>query len=235
MKKYFLPILVFAGLLSANAQSIRLKTNYTEPRLGQSITITLKLNFIEEHIKETLAPELELKGNSAFSNYAREIQVNDTGDFQVGPFLFEFNGKVYKTDSVILHVTEPLENVEGLWVRLIEYDSTQILIVEQHIENEWKKDKESKDPFSMSLSTTELEFAELIENPMEGLEFNFRQSNSYSVLIDEKDPFGASLAYSRKIYHVTNYSGEEIQLSEDFFENLPKKIELPEIIIKASN
>ena len=97
------------------------------------------------------------------------------------------------------------------------------LIVEQYLGNQWEKDKKSKAKLSMSISTSDLEFAGLIEKPIDGLEFYRRQSNTNSVSVDGKNPFGASLGYSRQIYRVTNETGKEIVLTKKFFENLPKK------------
>ena len=125
MKKTLLLISFFACILSVNAQNISLKTIYPEPRVGQSISITLDLDFIEDYIKETLPSGMKLTGYSTFSKYSRDIQVSDTGNFQIGPYEFEFNDKKYQTDSIILHVIPPLEKEEGIWIRLIEYDSTQ--------------------------------------------------------------------------------------------------------------
>jgi hypothetical protein len=235
MIKNLILLLLFTNFLIGKAQEISLKTIYPEPRVGQSIPITLDLDFIEDFIKESLPLEMEFTGYSAFTNYSRDIQVNDTGYFQIGPYLFEFNKKKYHTDSINIHVIEPLEKREGIWIRLLEFDSTQFLVAEQYLGNQWEKDKKSKDKLSMSISTYDLEFAGLIEKPIEGLEFYQRQSSTNNVSMDDKNPFGASLGYSRLIYRVINETGEDIMLAKKFFENFPKKSEVPELIIKKTN
>lgn len=231
MKKTLLLISLFTCILSVNAQNIGLKTINPEPRVGQSISITLDLDFIKDYIKETLPSGTELTGFSLFSKYSYDILVSDTGNFQIGPYEFEFNDKKYQTDSIILHVIPTLEKKEGIWIRLIEYDSTQFLIVEQYLENQWEKNKKSKAKSSKSLRTSDLKFAALIEKPIDGLYFYQRQSTRNSVFVDDKNPFGASLGYSRQIYRVSNETGKEIVLTKKFFEHLPKKVKIPKIKI----
>lgn len=231
MKKISTIVLVLAFFWSGNAQNVKLKTLYPEPRVGQSITLTLELDFIEDYIKSSLPSELKLSGSSAFSKYQADIQANDTGYFQIGPYTFEFNGQKLQTDSIVLHVLEPLEKKEGVWIRLIEYDSIQYLIVEQYIDNEWKKDKKRKEGSSMSLTTNALDFVTLKEQPVERLRFFRRHANSTSVPIDDSDLFGPSLAYRLQIYRVTNQTGEAIALTKKFFENSPRKTIIPELLI----
>ena len=221
MKKLLLPIIFFVSIMSVNAQNISLKTIYPEPRVGQTIRITLDLNFIEEYVKETLPPKLEVTGYSPFSNYSRDILVNDTGYFQIGPYEFNFNNRKYKSDSLIIHVIEPLEKKEGVWIRLFQHDSIQFLIVEQYL--------------SKPKNASNFIFTELIEQPIDGLEFNFKTSNTNFVSVDDNNPISALLGYSLQIYNVTNETGKEIKMTKKFFKDLPITAEIPRLIIRKTN
>jgi hypothetical protein len=235
MKNYFILILFFILILHVNGQKISLKTIYPEPRVGQSFSITLELDFIKDYFEKTLPNEMKFKSYSAFSNFSHDINVNETGNFTIGPLEFEFNGNKYWTDTLIINVIEKLEAKEGIWIRLMNVGNTQFVVIEQHIDNNWEIDEVSQNSFSMSISPENAEFAELIENPIEGLEFYNRQSSTSSISKDGENTFGVSLAYSRKIYRITNETGKEIKLTDKFFKNLPLKAKIPRLKIKTSH
>ena len=124
MKRYLIFILLILAS-TVHAQDIKLEVIYTQPRVGQTFSFSLNLDFLEKYLKETLPSEMELSGTSAFTTYSNDIQVNDTGKFILGPFMFNFNGQTLKTDSVIIQVIKPLEEKEGIWIRFVENNSDQ--------------------------------------------------------------------------------------------------------------
>lgn len=231
MKKITILFLLLINISTLKAQEVKLETNYPEPRVGQSFNITLQLDFIEDYLKESLQDGLELSKKFAFSDYSRDIKANEAGQYTIGPLSFEFNGKTYKSDSITINVIEPLTKKEGIWIRQVEFDETTFLILEQFINKDWDtKDDKDGNTF-MSISSEDIEFASIQENPIDGLTFSRRHSITNTMPIDDKDRFGPSLGYSRQIYVVTNQTGKQIELKKKYFENFPKNTKLHELKI----
>jgi len=215
-------------------ETIRLSTLYPEPRVGQSFSISLDLAFLEAYMQEALPPGMAITGNSAFNTYSREISVKDTGSFQIGPWEMQFNGIIYQTDSLHIRVLDPLPLEEGLWIRIMEHEGKQYLILEQQLKSNWEIEEEDNGTLTSSGYTDELKFAEPLGEPAPGIGFSLRVSTGGFISLEEGSAFGDALSYSRKIYELSNRKRKAIQLRADWFEYLPEGSVVPDLSIKSS-
>ena len=234
-----------AGLLCFNLLSaqdtLRLLVDNPEPRIGDKVELSFSFNFFTDELKNQLDDEVEMTNSSSVfggqsDKFTRVIEFKRAGKHTIGPFKFDFNGRIIMTDSIVIDVAEKLPFEEGIWIRLTsDQEGNNFLIVEQLIENESDYSK-NKDEFSYTVGGNmddKTEFAEIEEVSENGVEINFRQSRSNTRTNDSDDIFAPGLSYSFKKYQIefdNDYNGT-FTLKKKHLKNFPKNTSYTEINI----
>ena len=236
--------LLMAGLLCfnlLNAQdTLKLLVDNPEPRIGDKVRLSLSFNFFTDELKNQLNDEIEMTNSSSLfgdqsDKFTRVIEFTKAGKHTVGPFRFDFNGRVITTDSIVIDVAKKLPFEEGVWIRLTsDREGNRFLIVEQLIKNKSDYSKNT-DGLSYILGgemDDKTEFVEIEEILEPGVRINYRQSNS-TKRTNDSDDFAPRLLYSFKMYQIEFDEGynETFILKKKHLKNFPKKTSFTEINI----
>ncbi len=214
--------------MSAIGQTkLKIEINNPEPRVGQSFTFSIKLDFLGDYFNKELANNIDLTHSAKISsmqsnNFEREIIFEEAGKHKIGPFNFEFNGVKYTTETIEINILPELPLENGLWVRVTELNGQQYLIIEQLINNESDK-------------TEEKEFADINENLRKKLKLYYSSSETKTLRPKNAGYSDVGFSYSIKKYE-NKYDknlGEEYLLLKTDFNNLPKNFSLGKIKIKS--
>lgn len=238
-------IFLMAGLLCFNLLSaqdtLRLLVDNPEPRIGDEVELSFSFNFFTDDLKSQLSDEIEMTNSSSVfggqsDKFTRVIEFKRAGKHKIGPFKFDFNGRMIMTDSIVITVAEKLPFEEGVWIRLTsDQEGNKFLIVEQLIKNQ-SDYSENEDGFSYTVGgkmDDNTEFVEIDEIKENGVKINFRQSRSNTRTNDSDDIFAPGLSYSFKMYQIKfdeNYDGT-FTLKKKHLKNFPKKTSFTEINI----
>lgn len=164
--KAHLTFLFATGMLISQAQdSLKLEVDNPAPRRGDEVELSLSLEFIDAAVNAQLNEGFEPETNNYQSaeDFTKTILVKDTGMLTLGPFTFNFDGKLYESNVLRLRVEEKLPREEGVFVRSIRYEGKVYIVVEQLADT---RDTEN--------------LITLVEAPQEGLKLQFRSSSTTS-------------------------------------------------------
>jgi hypothetical protein len=237
--KFFLS-LIFA-IITANCfsqETLKLKINNPQPRVGQSVSLNFDIRFFTDFIESQIEREGKIETATSYTstnNFERNLVFQEAGVHTIGPLRFNINNIDYVTDTLVITVIEPLLPQEGLWIRLVEQNGRKYMLVEQMIANESNfQEKENGFSYTVGGELNEgKEFAELVDVSVKGVRFNFRNSSTRSVRSEGAKMFEPGFSYSYKKYDIEfddSFSGE-LKLSKKHFINFPAKTKLEKILI----
>lgn len=221
MKTSLLTILTLLLFTRASSQT-ELTTNNPAPRIGDGIEIRLKIANDDERAGGTIT-----------------IKTPDKiGPVNIGPLKLTIGSKTFETNILTINVSPKLPDdvKDGMWIRLVEFQNEEYLIIEQRISNQWIKERKSEDEVSISHGDG-VRYASLIEEKLEnyGIEINSGSTNTSSQILDKKDMFGSgTVSYRRSTYKIKRTDGfkSQILIDETLFNDFPNNVKIDNIWIK---
>ncbi|WP_299157592.1 hypothetical protein [uncultured Tenacibaculum sp.] len=242
MKNITFLLLFFCSLNTIGQKKLKIEIDNPEPRVGQSVTFSINVDFLTDYFKKELGKNIDLTRSSSIfgmqsDNFERVIIFEKAKKYEVGPFDFEFNGKKYTTEIIKVKVLPKLPMENGLWLRTTESDGQQYLILEQLISNESNKTDNENGGYSHTIGGVKpegKEFAELNEELTKGVELSNYSSATNTLKPEGAGLFDTGFSYSIKKYKIKfeeNFNGEYI-ITETDFKNLPEKFDIRKIELK---
>jgi hypothetical protein len=133
MKHILIAITLFSSI-SCYSQPLQLDMSLPQPRLGQSFNIYFPSDTLSKQIFNLPADKFTINSYIDLTNEATSIGVNLTalkiGQNEIGPLVFTFNGRTYKTSVLKFTVADSLPNVsKGIWIRKVPIDDTTVYIM----------------------------------------------------------------------------------------------------------
>jgi len=229
-------VLIILAALKCYAQDIKIHLNNPQPRVGQVVSLSIDVSFLDTIFNLNMDSSIQMTNSYyGFNNLNKTLTFKDTGDFLIGPFSVEINGRTYTSDSIKVNVLPALPIEEGVWVRSVKFKDADYLIIEQMIKNKPNKRKGN----TMSLGGIQADkddFAKIVEKPEDGVKIRFRSSNLQTVNdnIEMFDLKAIGFTYMMKIYVVEfdNDFTEGFELTKKYIENLPRKTNIGNIKIR---
>ncbi len=234
-------LLFVAISIGAFAQFSTIEPENPLPRVGQSVNLFITLDktdlsALERKENLTGAETDEMHSNRVGRGSLKITEVfPDTGNIVIGPFTFVVAGTAYVTNSIELTVRPALPDAsrEGLWVSCIRLNNQYYVVVEQRVPTAFRRD--SDDPNTITLNSSEVEFAELDTEKLldRGLEL-ISSSESTDNQFLGKDISTGVVAYkvaSYKFRALKNFPGS-IKIDRSFFSRLPRHARIEEAILK---
>lgn len=230
---------MLASIASYAQELIHLQVDNIAPRVGDVVKVSIPIHPEIDHSFLTDESEETLKDSSAFKlgSITISMECEKQGDFQIGPYEFDFNGKQIKTDSVILFVEEKLPFIEKAFIRVINTENESFIIVEQLL-REKKSSTTLPDglppEFAASFSSSEQrkndEFVEMSARPTTGISL----MRTYSTKSSKDSPSGRSYTYFFQKYTITKSASFKgpYTLKKDDFIRLPRTSSIENLNIK---
>ena len=225
---YKLRTLLIATLISnyCFAQDLILKCDNSQPRKGQPITISLQVDFIDDIILGSIPFDYKSSNfMSVFDNrtFSKQIIVNDTGEFKIGPIELTYNNKIIKSNEITLKVLPPLPQLDGIWIRQIDNGDKKYIILEQNIIVKIdRKLKNDEIVFQMDkLNNTPI--AEIDIPSIKTAALKQLTSNSSSKMDKNSQPFTRMIKTSIIIYEIEEIKGNILTISDSNMKNLVDK------------
>ncbi len=196
-----------------------MSVDYNEPRIGQTVVIQLDPTFFNSFILKNIPKGLvEKKRYTADKVFKYPLEAKKTGEYYIGPFEFEFNDKILTTDSIKINIVEALPLKEGLWIRNYNHENEHLVIIEEYSKEQ--KDFEFEDYHFVELN-------EILSNDL-----RITLTSSFSSIVNSNSRKSVSnLVYNRAIYSIQNKTTVDLILTKQFFNGLPKRFRLEEIVI----
>ena len=242
MRKITLLLLIFCSLNAIGQKKLKIEIDNPEPRVGQSVTFSINVDFLTDYFKKELGKNIEFtRSTSIFGmqsdDFERVIIFEKAKKYEIGPFNFEFNGEQFTTDTIEVNVLPKLPMENGLWLRITEFNGNQYLILEQLISNESNTTNTKNGGYSHTIGGVKpegKEFAELNDELTEGVKLSNYSSASNTLKPENAELFDVGFSYSIKKYSIKfdeNFNGEYI-ISEKDFIDLPEKFEIGKIKVE---
>ncbi|HMU68625.1 MAG TPA: hypothetical protein PK511_05500 [Chitinophagales bacterium] len=209
-----------------------LKLNNPAPRVGQSVDLSMQVNMVLDAMRSTMDStitfESTFQGGEKF--LTQTLVFSDTGKHILGPFKFDINGKSYITNTLEINVAPELPLTEGIWIRVVENNGNQILIVEEQIKKSEPKSRISfgskKSDFDYYGNQNSFEKFAYLNSEPEGaaIEFNRYWMQTYD---------SSNLSFFTGLYNIyfLEDSGVVYTLGAKDFINLPDNITVPTVVI----
>ena len=242
MKRITLILFTICSLNAIGQEKLKIEIDNPEPRVGQSVTFSINVDFMTDYFKKELGKNVEFtRSTSIFGmqsdDFERVIIFEKAKKYKIGPFNFEFNGKKYTTETIEVNVLPKLPMENGLWLRITEFDGQQYLILEQLISNESNKKENENGGYSHTIGGVKpegKEFAELNDELTKGVELSNYSSATNTLKPEDADLFDVGFSYSIKKYKIKFEEdfNEEYLISEKDFVNLPEKFDIGKIKVK---
>jgi len=239
MKKITFILFIFCSLNSFGQKKLKIEIDNPEPRVGQSVTFSINVDFMTEYFKKEFGNNVDFTRSTAIfgmqsDDFERVIVFKEAKKYKIGPFDLEFNGKKYTTNVIKVNVLPELPMENGLWLRITEFDGEKFLILEQLISNESNKTDNEKGGYSYTIGGIKpegQEFAELNEKLAEGIELSNYNSSSNTLQAEGAGPFDAGFSYSIKKYKVkfSKDFNSKYLISANDFKFLPKVFDIGKI------
>ena len=233
---------MFCSLNAIGQEKLKIEIDNPEPRVGQSVTFSINVDFLTDYFKKELGNDVEFtRSTSIFgmqSDYFERVIIFEKAKkYKIGPFNFEFNGKKYTTETIEINVLPKLPMENGLWLRITEFDGQQYLILEQLIGNESNKTDNENGGYSHTIGGVKpegKEFAELNEELTKGIELSNYSSATNTLTPESAGLFDVGFSYSIKKYKIKfeeDFKGNYIITQKDF-KNLPEDFDIGKIKLK---
>lgn len=238
MKKIIFLVLMNCLLLQVNSQSISLKLSNPAPRVGETFSIQYKINIDDTPlVKGILKTDIDapIGNNACKANYylaKGSLYFNkafeEEGPVSLGPLSFKIEAKEFTSDTISLTIYPKLPNVRtGVWVRVLTYNSTNYIILDQRISSIKKSNQTDLD---------EQAFIEINESKLIGSKLKIvskrRQSGTY--FIDgEINRSEREYKYRTTIYIVSADSDykNDFTLSQECFINVPENSDIKPALV----
>jgi len=227
MMKYifFLSLLLIS--ISGYSQKLKLDLSIPQPRLGQSFSISFSADTISKQIFNLPQGKFKIDNYSSSVGVPTSFSVNlealKTGENEIGPLTFNFNGNTYETNVIKFAVAASLPNVgKGVWIRKVPIDDTTVyIIIDQRIPAHSKITRKNSNTISMSAEVDSGEKeAKLITEDIENAKIEEWGSSSETIPDFIDDKLSRSSYY--KCYKVTLLDKKKpLVLTSAAFENLP--------------
>ncbi len=242
MKKFIFIILVITNFNAFCQNNIKIEIDIPEPRVGESVLFSLNVDFLKSDLQKKLGSEIELTRSGSFhggesDDFERIIIFNKIGINKVGPFEFEYNGKKYITNEILVNVQPELILEESLLLRIAEQNGEKYIIVEQLVKNINKTEQNESGDIVTYLGGAKpdnFEFTNLIEEIHDNIKLTNSSSSSQTLTPKNSKTEDLGFTYSITRYKI-NFSDDfkgEYTLREKDFINLPKDFELKPIVLK---
>ncbi|WP_397447830.1 hypothetical protein [Polaribacter sp. R77954] len=242
MKRITLILFIICSLNGIGQEKLKIEIDNPEPRVGQSVTFSINVDFLTNYFKKELGNNVEFTRSTSFfgmqsDDFERVIIFEKTKKYKIGPFNFEFNGKKYTTETIEVNVLPKLPMENGLWLRITEFDGQQFLILEQLIGNESNKTDNENGGYSHTIGGVKpegKEFAELNEELTKGIELSNYSSATNTLNPENAGLFDVGFSYSIKKYKIKfeeDFKGDYI-ITEKDFKNLPEDFDIGKIKLK---
>jgi hypothetical protein len=242
MKKITLLLFTVCSLNIIGQEKLKIEIDNPEPRIGQSVTFSINVDFLTDFFKKELGEDLDFtRSTSIFGSqsddFERVIIFNKAKKHEIGPFNFEFNGKQYTTEIIEVNVLPKLPMENGLWLRITKFEGQQYLILEQLISNKSNKKNTENGGYSHTIGGVKpdgIEFAELNEELTKGIELSNYSSASNTLNSENAGLFDVGFSYSIKKYKIKFDEGfnAKYAITKKDFKNLPVKFDIGKIKIK---
>ncbi len=156
MKRITLILFTICSLNAIGQEKLKIEIDNPEPRVGQSVTFSINVDFLTDYFKKELGKNVEFtRSTSIFGmqsdDFERVIIFEESKKYKIGPFDFDFNGKKYMTETIEVNVLPELPIENGLWLRITGFDGQQYLILEQLISNESNKKENENGGYSHTI------------------------------------------------------------------------------------
>jgi len=135
-------IALFGALFIFNnaiAQTLELSTSNPQPRLGQSFTLNINIDTLNQTMFHFLSNNFKVSLSKDQCSNTPEMSVSlealKKGRNEIGPLTIVFNGIKYTTSKIAFDIVDSLPAVnKGYWIRKVKVDDTTVLILtEQRI------------------------------------------------------------------------------------------------------
>lgn len=226
-------ILIF--LLISNvcyAQDLILKCDNVQPRVGQSITISLQVEFMEDIILSNIPFDYESsKFMTVFDNktFDKQITVMDTGVYKIGPIEMTYNNKTFRSNELTLKILPPLPDKDGIWLRFIKNDEKKYIVLEQNILVKLdEKVKGDKIVFQME-KLNSAPIAEIDISSIKAVSLKQVSSNASSRMVKDGQPFNNLIKTSIIVYEIVETSDKIMTITEKNMNNLKSKKKFREV------
>jgi hypothetical protein len=128
--------LIFIALLSSiscSSQTLKLNISLKQPRLGQSFYLSFSSDTLSKQIFIFAPSKFKVSSYLALTvqetSFSAQLEALKTGQNEIGPLSFSFNGNTYKTDIIKFTVVDSLPNVnKGIWIRKVPIDDSTVYI-----------------------------------------------------------------------------------------------------------
>jgi hypothetical protein len=210
MRKIFTTILVFTiGTVFGQVGTLELVNPGT--RVGDKIELKVlfeakDLDALDSKTGKT-REESELITNNKLGTGEIKLSqpASDTGVVSVGPLKLTVQNVEYVTNTIAVKIYPalPSDIKDGLWMRIINYNDENFLIIEQRISNKGTKKKTGGNEAIISIGDSGVNYFELDEEKFEELGIDIITSNSktHSQVAGKSDVSGSeTVSYKQVVY-----------------------------------
>ncbi len=210
-------------------QIIKLESDNPAPRVGDrfSISFIIEKNDLDsmdvttDPVDRVLVQSMNRIGDGDIK--ISEKSITEPGPFKIGPILIPLNNKVYKTSTLDLVISPKLPgNIdEGIWIRQLNFQGTEYIILEQRHPGQMKPKIDSNGRTIYGMSTGDATWTKLRMSQV-GTEFDIEEKSSRSAIqpIDIGDALYMVTVYS---YRSRNPRNKELVIDKSLLTNFPEK------------
>ncbi|MBL7943138.1 MAG: hypothetical protein JNM00_10250, partial [Flavobacteriales bacterium] len=144
----------------------------------------------------------------------------------------------YQTDSVHLWIAPDLPDLEtGIWMRQVESDGRQLLILEQRMPLKEKITNSKDGSAQITWESGDEDFASIDQESLEGtgvmFDFKYSQSKQQSVKVKGGNAYHM-VYYKYSVYEIHTYDGYngKLELKKKHFSKFPSGVPLETLIIR---
>jgi len=202
MNKFIFLTLIICSLNTFGQQSLKIEIDNPEPRVGEDVLFSINIDFLKTNLQEKLGAEIELTRSTSThglqsDDFERIINFNKIGMNKIGPFEFDFNGRKYFTNQIVVNVQPKIKLEESLIVRVSEINSQKYIIIEQLVKNIAKTELNEDGGITTYLggvTPENFEFASINESFCENIELD--DKNTSSETLTSENPKYEEIGYS---------------------------------------
>ena len=225
MKKILFPLVAIFISNVVIGQSIILRTNNPEPRVGQVIHLEIYLNPLDSVILHSLDTSFIKTSKYGCKYYQKDFIAKKSGILKINPFSISIGKNTFTSNELILNVLPPLPDEECLWIRFVKNENKNLIILEQKklASLDIEKGKERGVPSTQIKISEDTKYAELKYTATPDITYNylsgFRNSlDNSSIRKDSKKVF----TYTLSIYEIQCLNFENYRFDLTHVVNLPK-------------
>lgn len=222
------------------SQIVTFELNNPFPRIGNEFLIeyTIKKDTNEVNdSKNFLEQAKEIRSKILGSGTLKLTNmIKDTGYSTIGPFEFNINNQVVRSEQIKLKFDDPLpKEKRGIWIRQSIYNGQEYLIIEQRISGEWVTTKTSSNSISREFKSDSEDFVEINQEKFENanVTFSFSYSTSGSQEVDINGE-SITVSYKMSLYKINKSKlfKAPLKLNKTNLKFLPQYLKDFEFVIK---